>query len=268
VKTAFWATAISLLAITNRDVMAENGIGENYPQLRLYEGRLALYCDGNQKQEAGLYREFLDARGSLVGKQSRVVNGQVEEPRWIFSPQTQTINEATGQHYKVNSQLSHLDRILKIGDSTIGITWEVEHAKLFGSWDHLSFVRIDSSSGEVHQARIGRTISWSEPNASEIIPINGEFYVAWTRTLEIDRDEAMRRGDKHSSLIADLVISRWNTRSNVVEHAVVERDLPGLARLSIARQRDQIVIARDGDPPKIRIKVVKLSKLNFAPDTN
>lgn len=259
--------AILFLIVAARDaISSENGIGENYPILRVEGGRLALYCDGNSQGEEGTYRQSFDAHGRLTGKEKRVPSPKSERRRWIYSRKRQTIDEilpsgAVSRHCKLNSPLPNFDRIVQVADSLIGVSFENVKQRS----RHLSFCCVDLATGSVVQMPIGIAVNWEEPDVSLIIVINGVAYAAWVREVPVGPDEAMRRSHWESSLIADLVISRWIPGSNPVEHVVIDRDTPGLARLSIASQGDHIVIARDGQPPRIRVKAVKLSQLQFSP---
>jgi hypothetical protein len=246
---------------------SEDGIGENHPILRTEHERAVLYFDDNRVPGTD-FRRWLNDDGTFRGKRERSRTTPDEELRHSFG--TKAIIDIghynSTRMYSAQGLRGELGRIAQFGHQLVGIfeTWNEEdaHRNMLVTKD-LRFLLTETDGNSTKSAAIGTVVNWSSPNASEILAIEDQFYVAWMRAIIVSPDEATKRSHGESSSIADLVLTRWAPKTDRVEEAVLERDTPSLARLSILQRGDRFLIARDGEPPLIRIKAVKISNFHF-----
>jgi hypothetical protein len=250
---------------------SEDGIGENYPVLRTEHGRAVVYFIDNRVVGTG-FRRWLDDDGTFRGKRERCRAIPDAELRHSFG--TRTITDVGHYHstrmYVVEGLPGELGRVTQFAHEVVGIseTWNEEDARrnMLVTVD-LSFLLTETDGNSIKSAAIGTAVHWTSPNASEIVATKDQLYVAWMRAVPVSTDEAMMRSHGESSLIVDLVLTRWTPKAARVDETVLERDTPGLARLSMLKQGERLIIARDGEPPLIRMKAVRISDLHFT-ETN
>jgi hypothetical protein len=246
---------------------SEDGIGENYPILRTEHGWAVVYFVDNRVPGTE-FRRWLTDDGTFRGKRERCQAIPDVELRHSFGKKT--ISDVghynSTRMYSVEGLPGELGRVTQFGRELVGIseTWNEQDARrnMLETKD-LCFLLTEIDGNSIKRAAIGAAVNWTSPNASEIVAMEDQFYVVWMRAIKIDGDEAMKRSHGKSSLIADLVLTRWAPRTDRIEETVLERDTPGLARLSILRRGNRLIIARDGADSRIQVKAVKFSGLRF-----